>query len=84
MSKAISAYQSLLNEILREIEQHRIKAAHELNTTQMHLYFTIGGTIVKKQEAEGWGKSVVQQLASNNITGRFRINNSKLLIETWI
>lgn len=63
MSTAISAYQSLLNEIVKEIEQHRIKAAQELNTTQMHLYFAIGGTFVKKQKAEGWGKSVVQQLA---------------------
>ncbi len=60
MPKALTAYQSLLNEIVKEIEQHHIKAAHELNTTQMHLYFTIGGSIVQKQEAEGWGKSVVQ------------------------
>lgn len=65
MPKALTPYQSLLNEIVKEIEQHRIKAALELNTTQMHLYFTIGGSIVQKQEAEGWGKSVVQQLASD-------------------
>jgi predicted nuclease of restriction endonuclease-like (RecB) superfamily len=37
----------------------------------MHLYCTIGSNIVKKQEAEGWGKSVVQQLAADlkKITG---------------
>lgn len=63
MPVTTSAYLSLLNEILKEIERHRIKAAHELNTTQMQLYFTIGSTIVKKQESNGWGKSVVQQLA---------------------
>lgn len=65
MAKEITAYQALVNEIVKEIEQHRIKAAQELNTTQLQLYFSIGGTIVKKQEEEGWGKSVVEQLASD-------------------
>ncbi len=63
MQPSISAYQSFLNEILKEIEQHRIRAANELNSTQMHLYYTIGNAIVTKQKAEGWGKSIVQQLA---------------------
>ncbi len=71
MGKQITGYKLLVNAIVLEIEQHRIKAAQELNTTQMHLYFTIGSNIVKKQEAEGWGKSVVQQLAADlkKITG---------------
>ena len=63
MQQSISTYQSFLNDILKEIEQHRIRAASELNSTQMHLYFTIGNAIVTKQETEGWGKSIVQQLA---------------------
>ncbi len=71
MPKPITPYQSLLNEIVTEIEQHRIKAAQDLNTTQMQLYFAIGGNIVRKQQAEGWGKSVVEQLAADlkNLTG---------------
>jgi len=71
MPKPITPYQSLLNEIITEIEQHRIKAAQDLNTTQMQLYFAIGGNIVRKQQAEGWGKSVVEQLAADlkNLTG---------------
>ncbi len=40
MPIAITASQSLLNEIVKEMEQYRIKAANELNTTQMHLFFT--------------------------------------------
>lgn len=53
MQQSISAYQSFLNDILKEIEQHRIRAATELNSTQMHLYFTIGNAIVTKQKTEG-------------------------------
>jgi len=74
MPKAITPYQSLLREIVKEIEQHQIKAAQELNTTQMHLYFAIGGAIVTRQEAEGWGKSVVEQLAADlkKLTGSIK------------
>ncbi|MEO7801736.1 MAG: PDDEXK nuclease domain-containing protein [Ginsengibacter sp.] len=71
MQPSTSAYQSFLDQILEEIEQHRVRAANELNRTQMHLYFIIGKTIVTKQKAEGWGKSIVAQLAVDlkKITG---------------
>ncbi len=65
MAKELTAYKALLDEIVREIEQHRIKAARGLNATQMQLYFSTGATIVGKQEHEGWGKSVVAQLAAD-------------------
>lgn len=65
MPNQIAAYKALLDEIVKEIDQHRIKAAHELNTTQMQLYFSIGKTIVSRQEQEGWGKSVVERLAAD-------------------
>ncbi|MEJ7739339.1 MAG: DUF1016 N-terminal domain-containing protein [Chitinophagaceae bacterium] len=65
MPKEITAYKALLDEIVQEIGRHRIKAAHELNTTQMQLYFSIGRSIVQKQEQEGCGKSVVGQLAAD-------------------
>lgn len=62
-------YRELLDQILAEIEVHRVKAAKEINATQMQLYYTIGGLIVKRQEAEGWGKSVVEKLAKD-LTGK--------------
>ncbi len=65
MGKELTAYETLLDEIVREIEQHRIKAARGLNATQMQLYFLPGATTVGKQEQEGWGKSVVAQLAAD-------------------
>ncbi|RLD36886.1 MAG: DUF1016 domain-containing protein [Bacteroidetes bacterium] len=65
MSKNIvvnKSYDQLLQEIVKEIELHKIKAARDINATQMQLYYSIGGLIVKKQKKEGWGKSVVEQL----------------------
>lgn len=65
MSKSIAvnkSYDQLLQEIVKEIELHKIKAARDINATQMQLYYSIGGLIVKKQKEEGWGKAVVEQL----------------------
>jgi predicted nuclease of restriction endonuclease-like (RecB) superfamily len=64
------AYKKLLQDILQEIESHRVKAARELNFTHMQLYYKIGSLIVKRQEKEGWGKSIVENLAKDlRITG---------------
>jgi predicted nuclease of restriction endonuclease-like (RecB) superfamily len=59
------SYQQLLQTILNEIGTYRIKAAKGLNITQMQLYFAIGRAIVQKQEKEGWGKSIVETLATD-------------------
>ena len=56
-------YQELLHNVLHEIEWHQKKAANELTITLMQLYDAIGKHIVEKQEKEGWGKSIVEQLA---------------------
>ena len=66
MSKEIElnkSYKQLLQDIVKEIESHKVKAAWELNATQMQLYFSIGILIVQKQKEEGWGKAIVEQLA---------------------
>ncbi|KYG83468.1 PDDEXK nuclease domain-containing protein [Roseivirga echinicomitans] len=65
------SYEDLLQNILLEIESHRKKASEELTITMMQLYDTIGKRIVEKQEEEGWGKSIVEQLAMdiNKVTG---------------
>lgn len=57
------SYKQLLQEIVEEIELHKIKAAWELNATQMQLYYSIGSLIVRKQQEQGWGKAIVEQLA---------------------
>lgn len=70
LEKNNAAYTSLLNEIVREINDHRLKAAADLNATQMQLYFSIGKNIVNRQNEQGWGKSIVEKLAADlgNIT----------------
>ncbi|MCK5135156.1 MAG: DUF1016 family protein [Bacteroidales bacterium] len=68
MSKQVQinkAYRQLLQDILQEIELHKIKAACEVNITLMQLYYSIGEIIVKKQKEEGWGKAIVEQLATD-------------------
>ncbi len=60
-----NAYRQLLNDVLQEIMRHKIKAAQEVSITIMQLYYAIGGMIVRKQQEEGWGKAVVEQLASD-------------------
>lgn len=74
MSKKIQlnkSYEELLQNVLQEIESHRKKASEELTMTMMHLYDTIGRHIVEKQDNEGWGKSIVEQLAGDieKVTG---------------
>jgi predicted nuclease of restriction endonuclease-like (RecB) superfamily len=58
-----TAYKDLLEEIINQLEHHRIQAASQLNSTLMQLYFSIGAIIVNRQQKEGWGKSIVERLA---------------------
>ncbi len=58
-------YNTLLKEVLKEVENHRILAAQQISNTIMQLYFSIGRIIVTRQEKEGWGKSVVERLATD-------------------
>jgi len=58
-------YQELLQEVLVELEKHRIVAARHLNNTLQHLYYSLGNIIVSRQQKEGWGKSVVDRLAKD-------------------
>ncbi len=59
------AYQSLLNNVLELIQQSRIKTAFAINREQVHLYYRIGNIIVEKQNAEGWGKGIVEKLSAD-------------------
>jgi hypothetical protein len=60
-----SAYQDLLKKVVHIVKQSRLEAAHQLNREQMMLYYKIGEIIVEKQETEGWGKSIVEQLSKD-------------------
>ena len=58
-------YAGLLAEVRERIRSAQYAALRAVNTELVGLYWDIGRMIVERQEAEGWGKSVVQQLAAD-------------------
>ena len=63
--KLPSNYDALLEEIKKSIRTARVKAVLSVNRSLLSLYWDIGKTIVEQQKNEGWGKSVVEKLASD-------------------
>lgn len=58
-------YAGLLAEVRERIRSAQYAALRAVNTELVGLYWDIGRMIVERQEAEGWGKSVVEQLAAD-------------------
>lgn len=56
-------YTRFVAELKARVEAARISAARAVNRELVALYWDIGGAIVDKQKALGWGDSVVEQLA---------------------
>jgi hypothetical protein len=55
----------LLTDIKARIRVAQIKASLSVNREVMQLYWDIGGLIVSRQRAEGWGKSAVEKLVAD-------------------
>jgi len=64
-AKSINAYASLLTEVKERIRSAQYNALKTVNKELVSLYWDIGKSIVERQEIEGWGKSVVQQLSAD-------------------
>src|SRR5882672_12025749 len=60
-----TGYRGLLTDIKARIRVAQIKASLAVNRELIKLYWEIGRLIVNRQRAEGWGKSVVEKLASD-------------------
>ena len=58
-------YQKLLEDIKARIRKAQIKASLSVNRELIRLYWDIGKSIIERQRAEGWGKSVVERLAAD-------------------
>ena len=56
-------YLNWLNEIKSQIKSTQIKAALSASSEIIQLYWNIGKSIIKKQEVQKWGSSVVDQLS---------------------
>jgi predicted nuclease of restriction endonuclease-like (RecB) superfamily len=58
-------YAELLDELKASIRRSQIKASLSVNRELIGLYWHIGRSIAGRQEAEGWGKSIVDRLAGD-------------------
>ena len=58
-------YSGLLTQIKARIRSAQYEALKAVNKKLVGLYWDIGQIIVERQDVEGWGKSVVQQLAAD-------------------
>ena len=61
----ITSYKELFDRVLQVIDRTRIKAYKSLTEHQLSLNFEIGRLIVESQEAQGWGKSIVDDLSKD-------------------
>ncbi len=62
---AVEAAQADFDVVLELIDAARTRAVAAVNTTLIELYWNIGEFIVRKIEADGWGKGTVQALAEH-------------------
>ena len=65
LSKMPEDYGSLLMEIKERVRAAQYQALKAVNKELVGLYWDIGEVIARRQNKEGWGKSVVEQLASD-------------------
>ena len=59
----ISGYEPLVNDIKELIHKKQYQVLKVLNAETINLYWEIGEEIYRQQEANGWGKSIVQVLS---------------------
>jgi len=60
-------FNTFIKDIKQKIYSAKSKAIASANKFMIELYFEIGKSIVEKQEALGWGKSVVEQMSKDLI-----------------
>lgn len=58
-------YGAAFGEIRARIEAMRLKAVLDANATMIDLYWRIGGVILARQAAEGWGAKVIDRLSQD-------------------
>lgn len=58
-------YRAFFQEVKAQVQQARIQAAKSVNRHLIALYWSIGKSIVERQERLGWGQAVVVQLSKD-------------------
>lgn len=64
-SPSTQSYAALLKSIKERIQTAQVRAAVAVNQELVLLYWGIGNEILARQQAEGWGTKVIDQLASD-------------------
>ena len=65
-----NGYSEWKNNIEYLIEVSKLRSAINVNTDTLTLYWNIGNSILQKQQNEGWGKKIIEQL-SKDLSNRF-------------
>jgi predicted nuclease of restriction endonuclease-like (RecB) superfamily len=60
-----SGYTNLLGELKDRVRAARARALRTVNTQLIELYWSIGKTILERQDVEGWGSGVIGRLADD-------------------
>ncbi len=58
-------YCSWRNNIVTRIEQAKVRAVMGVNAELLALYWEIGNSILEKQEKQGWGARIIDQLSDD-------------------
>ncbi len=58
-------YRNLIADLKTRVQAAQIKAAVTVNTQLMALYWDIGQQIAERQQASGWGDTVIEQIAKD-------------------
>ena len=53
-----------IHEVKNQIKSAQYRALQKVNTEQIQLYWNIGKTILERQQQYGWGKGIVEILAT--------------------
>jgi len=64
-TEAAAGYADFLRDIKTRIQTARIKAVLAVNRELILLYWGIGRDILKRQEEQGWGAKIIEQLAAD-------------------
>jgi len=60
-----AGYAELLADIKQRVRMTQVRAARAANTEVLRLYWSVGHDILVRQEHEGWGAAVVDQLSKD-------------------
>lgn len=63
-------YNDLIRNLKQEISQARVRAHLAVNKEMISLYWTIGNQILERQQQEGWGTKVIENI-SNDLRQEF-------------